>query len=90
MIKIIYNSPAVPQEPYNVNLKEKYDCMKNGDKYLVKGLDFEREFSLDFIKRMFKPCDGYSWDILDNENKKENKTKKSKSNNEKLDINKIK
>ena len=64
MIKIIYNSPAMPQYPYDVRLGVSYECQKVKDGYVVKGFDFEREFSLDFIQQIFKPCDGYSWDML--------------------------
>ena len=52
------------------------------DKYIVKGFDFEREFSIDFLKQVFKPCDGYSWEML-NEKKSQtdiNAVKKNKTN----------
>ena len=64
MIKIIYNSPAMPQYPYDVHLGASYECQKVKDKYIVKGFDFEREFSLDFLQQVFKPCDGYNWEML--------------------------
>jgi hypothetical protein len=70
MIKIIYNSPAMPQYPYDVKVGMVYKCEKSGNKYFVKGLNFKREFSLNFIQRMFKLCDGYSWDMLEKNKKK--------------------
>lgn len=82
MIKIIYNSPAMPQYPYDVHLGASYECQKFKDKYIVKGFDFEREFSLDFLKQIFKPCNGYSWEML-NEKKSQtdiNAVKKNRIN----------
>ena len=64
-IKIIYNSPAMPQGDYNFALNKAYECKKVKDKYVVEN----KEYSLAFLKSMFKPCDGYSWDML--EEKKE-------------------
>jgi hypothetical protein len=65
MIKIIYNSPAMPQEPYNVALGVSYECEKSKGKYVVQGVNFKKEFTLEVIKMLFKPCDGYSWDMLE-------------------------
>jgi hypothetical protein len=78
MIKIIYNSPAVPQKPYDFDLNKEYDMDKiNGKYFIYRDKDNKQEFGIDFIKSMFKPCEGYSWDML--ENKNENKIKKTKS-----------
>lgn len=78
MIKIKYNSPAIPQEPYNFSLGTIYEC-DNGKKKntcVVKGSNIEKEFSLEFIKSIFKPCDGYGWDMLEEKVIKENTIKK--------------
>ena len=83
MIKIIYNSPAMPQEPYNVSLGVSYDCAKSKDKYVVQGVNFKKEFSLEVIKMLFKPCDGYSWDMLEEVEEKENKTSKANAKSKK-------
>ena len=72
MIKIIYNSPAMPQGDYNFALNTEYECKKVKDKYVIKAKE-DKEFSLAFIKSIFKPCDGYSWDML--EEKKETEEK---------------
>lgn len=64
MIKVVYTSPATPQYPYDVRTGVIYECKKNKNKYIIKGLNFEREFPLNFIKNMFTPIDGYSWDML--------------------------
>jgi hypothetical protein len=66
----------MPQEPYNVALGVSYECEKSKDKYVVKGVNFKKEFSLEVIKMLFKPCDGYSWDML--EEKKEIEEKATK------------
>ena len=79
MIKIIYNSPAMPQYPYDVQLGVSYECQKIKDKYIVKGVNFERAFSLKFIQNMFKLCDGYTWDMLGEKVAKENATKNTNS-----------
>lgn len=66
-IKIIYNSLAVPQFPYDVKLGVVYNCIKENDKYFVRANDFNREFDLSFIKQMFKPCEKYNWEMLNSE-----------------------
>jgi hypothetical protein len=63
-IRIKYTSPAVPQYPYDVKLNTTYICEKKKDKYIVKGANFQRAFSFDFIKNMFTPIDEYGWDML--------------------------
>ena len=63
-IKVTYNSFAVPQFPYNVELGVIYNCVKENDKYFIQGNGFNREFSLEFIKQMFKPCKEYNWEML--------------------------
>lgn len=70
IIKVVYSSPAIPQYPYDVEIGTIYECVKDKDKYSIRNKNFERAFNLEFIKRMFKPCEGYSWDML-NENKEE-------------------
>lgn len=70
-IKVIYNSPARTQYPYDVKVNLTYNCEKENDKYFIRGNDFDREFALDFIKRMFKPCEGYEWDMLENKEEAE-------------------
>lgn len=72
MIQIVYNSPAMPQGNYNFALNKAYECKKIKDKYVVEN----KEYSLAFIKSMFKPCEGYSWDML--EEKKDTKEKTTK------------
>ena len=81
MIKIIYNSPAMPQGEYNFTLGLEYTCEKNTktNKYIVKGGNTEKEYSLDFIQSFFKPCDNYAWDMLEEKVVKENATKNKKS-----------
>lgn len=74
-IKIVYNSPAMPQGDYNFALNTAYECEKIKDKYIIKAKE-DKEFSLAFIKSIFKPCDGYSWDML--EEKKEIEEKATK------------
>ena len=73
-IKIIYNSPAMPQGDYNFVLNTEYECEKIKDKYVVKAKE-DKEFSLAFIKSMFKPCDGYSWDMLEKKDMEEKSNK---------------
>lgn len=73
VIKVIYTSPAVLQYPYDVELGVVYDCEKCGNKYIIKGKNFNREFELNFIKNMFTPIEEYNWDML-NPPKKNNKT----------------
>jgi hypothetical protein len=76
MIKVTYNSPAVPQEPYDFDLKKSYNVEKNGNKYFIyHNKDNKQEFDIGFLKSMFKPCDGYSWDMLVEKEKKTSKTK---------------
>ena len=87
MIKIIYNSPAIPQKHYNFNLDQEYELNKIKGKYVIS-LNYgdKREFDIDFIKSMFKPCEGYSWDMLEKENKENievKNTSKTKLNNTK-------
>lgn len=78
IIKVKYTSPALPQKPYDVSVGVAYDCEKFEEKYFIKGLNFNREFSLGFIKSMFQPCEGYNWDMLKDKTEiKENKIVKS-------------
>ena len=63
-IKVTYNSFAVPQFPYDVELGAIYNCTKEDDKYFIQGNGFNREFTLEFIKQMFKPCEKYDWEML--------------------------
>lgn len=74
-IKIIYNSPAMPQGDYNFALNTAYECEKIKDKYIIKAEE-DKKFSLAFLKSIFKPCDGYSWDMLENKEIEEKATKK--------------
>ena len=74
-IKIVYNSPAVPQGDYNFTLKKVYECEKIKNEYIVKAEE-DKKFSLAFLKSIFKPCDGYSWDML--EEKKDTEVKATK------------
>ena len=74
-IKIIYNSPAMPQGNYNFALNTAYECEKVKDKYVIKAKE-NKEYSLAFLKTIFKPCEGYSWDML--EEKKEIEEKATK------------
>lgn len=76
IIKVVYSSPAIPQYPYNVEIGTIYECIKDKDKYSIRGNNFERVFSLEFIKRSFKPCEGYNWDMF-NENKEVENTSKA-------------
>ena len=77
-------SPAIPHKPYDVKLNTIYECVKYKNKYIIKGLDFEREFSLEFIKSMFKPCENYNWNMLEYgdeiNNNKQNKNIINKKN----------
>ena len=75
IIKVIYSSPAIPQYPYDVEIGAIYECIKEKDKYSIRGKNLERVFSFEFIKRSFQPCEGYSWDML-NENKEVEKISK--------------
>ena len=81
MIKIIYNSPAIPQKPYDFELDKQYDLDKVKDKYIIYRNENRQEFDIGFIKSMFKPCEGYSWDMLEKENKEVKNTSKTKLNN---------
>ena len=86
IIKVIYSSPAVPQYPYDVKIGAIYECIKNDNKYFIKGNNFERDFQFDFIKRCFNPCEGYSWDMLnENEETEIITNKKTKSKKTKVD-----
>lgn len=77
LIKIVYNSPAMPQGDYNFALNTAYECEKVKDKYVIKGANSKKEFALEFLKSIFKPCEGYSWDMLEEKKEiKENATKK--------------
>lgn len=82
MIKIMYNSPAVPQKPYDFQLDKEYTLEKKNGKYVFVE-DTEKDFNLDFIKSMFKVCDGCSWDMLEEVKEKEviNLNKKNNVNN---------
>ena len=42
-------------------------------KYFIKRVNFEREFTLEFIQQMFSPCDGYDWKMIKDENNVTNK-----------------
>ena len=80
MIKIIYNSPAVPQKPYDFVLGKIYEIEKVKDKhYVLIDNNNKREFDIDFIKSMFKPCEGCSWDMLEINLEKTNLKKKNKN-----------
>lgn len=68
-IKIIYNSPAMPQDDYNFTLNKVYECKKVKDKYVIEGANFNNEFTPKFIKSIFKPCKGYSWEMLEEKDK---------------------
>jgi hypothetical protein len=75
MIKVFYNSPAMPQKPYDFDLNKSYEVDKINNKYFIyRNKDEKQEFSIDFLKSMFKPCEDYSWDMLE---EKEKKTSKS-------------
>lgn len=76
IIKVVYSSPAIPQYPYDVEVGTIYECVKEKDKYSIRGKNLERVFSFEFIKRSFKPCEGYSWDMF-NENKEVENTLKT-------------
>ena len=79
-IKIVYNSPAIPQGNYNFALNTVYECEKVENKYIIKDKE-DKEFSLDFLKNMFKPCENYSWDMLEeNKDKQETVIKQEKVN----------
>lgn len=87
MIKIIYNSPAIPQKPYDFELDKEYDLGKIKNKYIVyRDKENQQEFDIDFIKSMFKPCEGYSWDMLEKENKETKKVSQTNiKQNKKID-----
>lgn len=78
IIKVIYSSPAIPQYPYDVEIGTIYECVQDKNKYSIRGKNFERVFNLEFIKRTFKPCEGYSWDMLDENKEVENTSKPTK------------
>ena len=84
IIKVVYSSPAIPQYPYDVEIGTIYECVQEKGKYSIRGKNLERVFNLEFIKRSFKPCKGYSWDMLEenkevkNTSKPTKKTKKNK------------
>lgn len=85
IIKVIYSSPAIPQYPYDVEIGTIYECVKDKDKYSIRGKNLERVFNLEFIKSIFKPCKDYTWDML-NENKEvENTSKQIKKTKVKKD-----
>lgn len=83
-IKVIYNSPAMPQGDYNFTLNKVYECEKNKNKYVIKGVNSNKEFTPEFLKSIFKPCEGYSWEMLEEKKEKEeiatNKVAKSTKN----------
>jgi hypothetical protein len=78
IIKVIYSSPAIPQYPYDVEIGAIYECVQDKGEYSIKGKNFERVFNLEFIKRSFKPCEGYSWDMLNEKKEVENTSKPTK------------
>lgn len=85
MIKIIYNSPAVPQKPYDFNLNTEYMLNKIDNKYIIAiSKNDKREFEIGFIKSIFKPCEGYSWDMLEKENKGVQNTLKINKKNQNI------
>lgn len=85
MIKIIYNSPAVPQKPYDFNLNTEYMLNKIDNKYIIAiSKNDKREFEIGFIKSIFKPCEGYSWDMLEKENKGVQNTLKVNKKNQNI------
>lgn len=77
-IKVVYTSPAIPQYPYDIEIGTIYECIKEDDKYSIRGKNFERVFNLEFIQRTFSPCEGYNWDML-NENTTTKQTKRTKT-----------
>lgn len=77
-IKVVYTSPAVPQYPYDVEIGTMYECVKDNDKYSIRGKNFERVFNLEFIQRVFTPCEGYKWEML-NETTTSKQTKRTKT-----------
>jgi hypothetical protein len=79
IIKVIYSSPAIPQYPYDVEIGAIYECIQDKDKYSIRGKNLERVFNLEFIKRSFKPCEGYSWDMLNEKKEVVNTSKKTKA-----------
>lgn len=90
MIKIIYNSPAVPQEPYNFSLNTEYELNKVKGEYIISiNENDKREFEIGFIKSIFKPCEGYSWDMLEIDTKETNLKKKNKTNKNKIENSEI-
>jgi hypothetical protein len=78
IIKVTYVSPAIPQYPYNVEIGVVYECIKNNNEYSIRGKNFERVFSFDYIQNAFKPCEGYTWDMLDESEVTESTTKSTK------------
>ena len=80
-IKVIYTSPAIPQYPYDVEVGTVYECIKDNDKYSIRGKNFERVFNFEFIQRTFTPCQGYTWDMLSDgtTSKQTTKVKKTKT-----------
>ena len=82
-IKVVYTSPAIPQYPYDVEIGTIYECIKSDDKYSIRGKNFERVFNLEFIQRTFSPCEGYNWNMLNEEiTTKQTKRAKITSNQE--------
>jgi hypothetical protein len=83
IIKVIYSSPAIPQYPYDVEIGRIYECVQDKDKYFIRGKNLERVFNFEFIKRSFKPCEGYSWDMLKDKKEVINTSKRTKINKDK-------
>lgn len=78
-IKVVYTSPAIPQYPYDIEIGTVYECIKQDDKYSIRGKNFERVFNLEFIQRTFTPCEGYSWNMLEATTTKQTKRTKTAS-----------
>lgn len=78
IIKVTYVSPAIPQYPYDVEIGAIYECVNSNNQYSIRGNNFERVFSFDYIQRAFKPCEGYSWDMLNENEVVESVSKTSK------------
>ena len=81
-IKRVYNSPAMPQGNYNFALNTVYECEKVDGKYIIKAKE-DKEFSLAFLKNMFKPCENYSWDMLEENKEKQEIVVKAEKVNKK-------
>lgn len=85
MIKIKYNSPAIPQGDYNFSVGLVYNCeqVEKTNNYMIKCGKFEKEYPSEFIKKIFEPCNGYSWEMLDNKDVSKDSEKKNTSKDSK-------